>query len=163
MNVTVCKINEINKNDFAAIFKLISEGGEVKIHILKNRLLETALIAYSKFDSEIIATAAIKKPNDEYNDSVFLKSKSIYDYNDFNYELGYVYVVQNFRRIGIALRICKEICSCFESHNLYSTVRAKNIPIQKILNNIGFTFSGMEFFNRSKTVKLKLYIKEKNE
>ncbi len=77
---------------------------------LWNRLLQAALLGYVTNAGNIIATAAIKRPLDEYADSVFAKAASEYNYDDFHHELGYVVVDPSFRNNKLATLLCEQIC-----------------------------------------------------
>ena len=161
MIIYIKNIDTLSEKQFEFVYKLISKSGEIKIDTLKQHLKDTALIAYAKFNSKIVGTAAIKKPTDEYFDSVFIKSNSPFDYNFFKYELGYVFVQPQFRGQRIALKLCKRLCDYYICQNLYSTVRSNNFPMHSILKKNGFSESGKEFYNRERTEKIKLFIKEK--
>jgi ribosomal protein S18 acetylase RimI-like enzyme len=126
---------------------------------VQSRLLDSALIGFVVVDDKVVACAAVKKPTDSRADSVFQKAHSNYEYEDFQFELGYLVVATPFRHMGFASLLISGLCRRFQSHNLYATVRVDNYPAQSIVISNGFEQSGEVFRNRTNTEDLRLFIR----
>jgi ribosomal protein S18 acetylase RimI-like enzyme len=157
------KPDELDSETFEAIYLLIAQGGEVNNSTLREHLLDTVIIGYITVNGKVVASAAVKKSEDDYYDNVFLKAHSRLKYEDFQFQMGYLMVAPAFRRRGFASLLVKNRCELFKSDNLYATVRLNNRAAQSILINNGFEQSGRPFKNRTATEDLVLFVKKANK
>lgn len=147
-DLTVIELSEISK--------FIEIGGEVK----NPRLKEAALVGFYKEDDLLFATATMKLPNANYKANIFKKAETILSNEDFEFELGYVFVTKNCRGKGYALSLCRELCKEYCLHNIFATTKSDNYSMQQILTGLGFKKEGKPYpSTERKNVLLNLFIK----
>ena len=77
--------------------------------------------------------------------NTFINSKANVDFDNFEFELGYISTSINFRGQKLASKLCKELCALYSNHNIFSTTRIDNEPMKSILSQNNFKEIGNEF------------------
>lgn len=152
------KYTELSLTEIKKIENLIIKGGEVNPKTLASRLSNTERISFFKENEEIISTASIKKPTDNYKKSTFTKSKSNRNCEDYQFELGYVSTDVNFQGQKLASKLCDNLCDLYSNYSVFSTTRIDNESMKSILSKNNFKETGKEFPNTEKSNFLKLYL-----
>ena len=73
--------------------------------------------------------------------------------NDFNYELGWIVVLEQGK--GIGKKITKSLSEL--KTKIYSTVRKENEVMNHILTKIGFEKTGISYSSKRGDYKINLY------
>ncbi len=152
------KYTELSLTEIKKIENLIIKGGEVDSKTLSSRLSNTERISFFKENEEIISTASIKKPTDNYKKNTFTKSKSNKNSEDYQFELGYVSTDVNFQGQKLASKLCDKLCELYSNYSIFSTTRIDNKSMKSILSKNNFKETGKEFPNKEKSNFLKLYL-----
>ena len=152
------KYSELTLKEIEQIENLIKEGGEVDSKTLSERLSNTERISFFKENDEIVSTASIKIPTNNYKKNTFIKSQSNRSDEDFMFELGYVSTHKNFHGQKLASQLCNELCELYSSGFVFSTTRIDNEHMKSILSKNNFKETGTEFLNKDKSNFLKLYL-----
>lgn len=152
------KYIELTSTEIKQIENLIIKGGEVDSKTLSDRLSQTERISFFKENGNIISTASIKIPTDNYKTNTFIKSKSNRKNEDFQFELGYVSTDENFQGQKLASKLCEKLCKLYSNHYIFSTTRIDNKSMKSILTKNNFNETGIEFPNKKQSNFLKLYL-----
>lgn len=88
---------------------------------------------------------------------MFSNSKTRYNPNEFKYELGWIVSLKP--RKGIGKSITKALSEL--TPKMYSTVRTKNIAMNKIMDSLGFEKTGTEYKSERGDYCNFLYVKTK--
>jgi hypothetical protein len=151
--------SQIPTDQLHDIVQLISDGGEVDNKTLWDKINNAIMIGYAIANDLIVGTGALKKPHDSSNDNAFVKAGTDVKYEDYPYELGYVFVKEGHRGAFIASRICTTLCKMYSHANIYSTLRSDNRVARLLIERSGFTQSGTSFMSRNGKDMLMLYIR----
>lgn len=128
--------------------ELVREGGQVKLGSSFDLLISKGpLMALVKDKGQIVAIGGLKIPNEEYKKKIFEESKSDLDSNNYSFELGWIYTVEEYRRKHLCESIIALLLSRIEDTvKVYATTREKNSEyIQKALHKFGFVKKGYPF------------------
>lgn len=158
MNYFTKKYFELSLTEIKQIENLIIQGGEVDSKTLPERLSNIEIISFFVENGEIISTASIKIPTDNYKKNTFIKSKSNINNEDYQFELGYISTKVNFQGQKLASKLCAELCKLYSNHHIFSTTRIDNESMKSILAKNNFNEAGKEFPNKNNSNFLKLYL-----
>jgi hypothetical protein len=89
MKYYIKRYTELSSKEINQIKNLIIEGDEVDVETLAERLSNVERISFFIENEEVISTASIKIPTNNYKKNTFINSKSNMNNEDFEYELGY--------------------------------------------------------------------------
>jgi len=119
---------------------MLKKQGKVKGN-LDTKIDRCELICVAKINSQYAAIGAIKQktPSSFTNAKAGVPDLS----NDFEWELGYLYTNEEYRRRGLASVITKTLIDNYGEKNLMaSTEISANSKMVKILENNGFRLFG---------------------
>lgn len=151
---------ECSKEELDAFESLVKIGGEVNPNGLRNRIENAYFLAWVLAHSgEIAGIAALKKPNEGYRSSVFEKVCSKEKPNQYEAELGWIFVREKYRKQGLATRLLGKLFSGKNLKSVYATARENNDPMLPILKKFGFVQSGGQYRSTEGGYGLVLYIK----
>lgn len=139
---------------------LVLSGGEVIPAGLTGRINRSFRLAWALDGSEIVAAAALKRPNEGYRRSVFLKSRSSEDPNSWEAELGWIFVSERHRRNGLARKLVTVLFQDEPSRNAFATSREHNDPIMPLLEEFGFVREGNPYGSENGEYNLVLHLKQ---
>ena len=149
---TATEFSTEEKNKFKEI---VLSMGEVSENTFDGLMEKNPIILFYPNTNDIEAVGALKIPNESYKTKVFKYSKTELDSTDFEYELGWIVSLKSKRGIG---KFITKILSEFKP-KMYSTVRAENIGMNKIMNSLGFEKTGTEYKSERGDYTNYLYIK----
>jgi len=149
--------SEFSKNNLNDFLVLLKEQGQVLNPDLdKIKLSKTLCVVY--WDNKPIGIGAIK----QVYKTPFVKAKVHELAEKFDYELGYLYIVNNnvYRGIGLGKTICRLLMKSIGDENIFATTEEneKN-PMKHILTNLGFYRAGQTYQGRKTNKKIALYVK----
>ena len=114
------------------------------------------LAFYYSPSGELVAIAALKAPNDEYRRDVFKMAGSPASYADYKVELGWVYVVPDYRRKQIATNLCEQLLLSAAGDQVFATTRSDNGVMSRILRACAFAEVGNPYMHRGEQLRLYL-------
>lgn len=151
---------ECSGKELDAFENLVKFCREVNPNGLRNRIEWAHFLAWaSTYEGELVGVAALKRPNEGYRSSVFEKSQSKEEPGQYEAELGWICIKEEFRRKGLATKLVAKLFSGENPKSVYATAREKNDPILPILKNLGFVQSGGRYPSTEGDYGLVLYIK----
>jgi ribosomal protein S18 acetylase RimI-like enzyme len=152
---------ECSKAELDAFESLVKSGGEVNPHGLRNRIEKAFRLAWAVTPGgDVAGLAALKNPSKTYRDSAFQGACSREAPNQWEAELGWIFVRNELRKRGLATRLLKELFSGSNTTNVYATAREKNDPMLSILQTFGFVQSGQPYRSKEGDYNLVLYVKQ---
>lgn len=121
--------------------RLVVSEGRVAARSLPHLMLRAEILATLSEHGRIIATAALKTPNERYRSDVFRKAGLNGQATRYPLELGWVVVNPDYRRQGLATRIVRlalaDIAEC-----VYATSQDRDNGMHHILRQHRFRKSG---------------------
>ena len=109
---------------------LVLRGGEVRKDTLPDLVDNALVIGFAWVDQTLAAVGGVKRPNVGYRAGVFAKA-GLSDPGRYPYELGWVFVEERFRGLGIARRLTAKLVQCREESPVYATSRVDNTACTK--------------------------------
>jgi RimJ/RimL family protein N-acetyltransferase len=151
-----CSTDELNK-----FVKLVEKGDEVDRCNLSDRVKRAQFLAFSYDESNnLVGVGAIKQPNTTYRNSVFSKAKSNHPPNQYDVELGWIYIEEDFRGRGIGKTIVRELLEKIKDKKVYATTRTDNDTMKHILKYFKFHESGEEYKSTRGKHSLVLFVRD---
>ena len=142
------------REDFA---RLVREGFPSADARLPGRVLRArALAFFHDSDGSPCAVAALKTPPSVYRDDVFRQANSGIDPGDYLIELGWVFVSPSSRGRGIGAQLCRLLMANAAGTPVFATTRPDNLPMQAILEALGFARRGTPYPRRDELLVLYL-------
>jgi hypothetical protein len=146
---------EFSTKEKSKFKEIVLSMGEVSEKTFDGLMEKNPIILFYPNINNIEAIGALKIPHKSYKTKVFDHSKTEFNSTDFEYELGWIVSLKPRKGIGKLITLA---LSEFKP-KMYSTVRTKNIGMNKILNSIGFEKTGIEYKSERGKYNNFLYIK----
>jgi hypothetical protein len=145
-----CSLRELE-----AFESLVKEGGEVHPDGLGERIRAAVHLGFVKDQhNDLVAVAAIKRPNSEYRDKVFTDARASHLIQRFGVlELGWAYTRPGLRKLGLCSLLTSLLLTQVQEP-VFVTTRIDNQETKGILARTGFTFLGVPYQGRTSTICL---------
>ena len=138
---TACTEGECR--DFA---RLVRQGFEGSDEGLLDRIEKAHRLAfYYATGDTLAAVAALKAPGERYRGDVFEKAGVAVSPGDYEFELGWVYVVPAHRGKKVAEGLCRQLLACVPASCVFATTRTSNALMIGILLSLGFERVGKPY------------------
>lgn len=127
----------------------VLKGGKlakVSLNGLRARIKNCELLAFCYLQTELVGVSSIKKPSQNYVESVIKKAKLDRQPKDLTYEIGYSFTEEKFRKNGISGRLKKELLEKIKSRKgkiLFSTTAISSS--QNFFEANGFVKEGISY------------------
>jgi hypothetical protein len=147
--------------DERAIFQeLVLKGDEVYPGGLTKRIEEAKSLISAYSEDRLIGVGALKCPDANYRTKVFAKAgEHCYAASDFLFELGWVYVIQAWRKNGVATGIVGAALAASDGQRIFATSKSRNEPMHKRLAEAGFYLVGKPFPSTRGSYSLVLFVR----
>jgi GNAT superfamily N-acetyltransferase len=138
--------SECTTDELSAFKELVEKGGEVALHGLSDliRRAERLLFLYAG-KHKIIGVGALKNPRVSHKNEVFQKSKSPDSPGEFGFEIGWIFIEEEFHRRGYSRAILENLIKLAGNANVYLTTREDNVPMRKTSERLSFKQSGSAY------------------
>jgi len=156
-NYVIKNANEFSIKEKYKFKEIVLSMGEVSENTFDGLIEKNPIILFYPNTNEIEAVGALKIPHKRYKTKVFNKSKTEFESTEFEYELGWIVSLNQEKGIG---KLVTKLLSEFKP-KIYSTVRTKNIGMNKIMNSLGFEKTGIEYKSERGNYYNFLYLKNK--
>ncbi|HEK20310.1 MAG TPA: GNAT family N-acetyltransferase [Bacteroidetes bacterium] len=157
LSPTLKEYGQLTQDEIGQITRMLSDGGEVNVQTLTERLKAIKKLAFFENNGHVIAIAAVKKPLANYRNGVFAKAQLPGDAQDFDYELGYLYTLPRARGKKLSSKLTAALLREFDGEKIYATTRMSNIGVHFLLEKMSFECKGNPYLNASGNDNLLLY------
>jgi len=120
---------------------VLAEGKVTQLGLLK-RIRGAKLLGFHYQEQRLVGVAALKTPNENYKNRVFVKAGVEHLSGQFQTELGWAVTREAFRGRGIGSRLIEILLNQEQNARIFATTASENIPMQRILTRFGFTKTG---------------------
>ena len=149
--------------EIAAFCCFVRQGGEVEERGLEDRVRRAKALAFLYVSGTLVGVAALKQPNQRYRDGVFKKAKVSQCTALFDLELGWVYVLPEYRGKHYSAVLSAAAKSQSNNASIFATTRSDNKPMQKTLERLGFkrignTYDSTRLDSTGRKYELQLYV-----
>ncbi|MCK4912142.1 MAG: N-acetyltransferase [Candidatus Omnitrophica bacterium] len=159
MEIIVKSPKECSKEEINEFIKLVSEGGEVDIRGLEERVQRARNLFFLK-NPHLVAISAIKRFYQQYKNSIFEKAGCSDIANDYKFEMGWMYTKPISRRKGFSRDLLEVMLNQLKGISCYTIVGSENHIMQHMLESHGFNKVGKEYSSSNNiSNKINLYIK----
>ncbi len=143
--------SDAERQEFA---RLVRQGFPAA-RALERRIRDAQCLAfYHTAGGSLVAVAAIKAPGERYRRDVFAQADAPVTPADHPLELGWVFVVPDYRRTGIAEALCRALLARAPTSSLFATTRPGNEFMIRILSALGFARVGKPYPRRDEELVL---------
>ncbi|MBL7882794.1 MAG: GNAT family N-acetyltransferase [Bacteroidia bacterium] len=155
--INIIAPEDCSKEQLDLFFNTILNGGQIKTseELLIKNIKNCVLLAFYEIENKLAGISAVKIPRTKYKKTVFEKAKVSADEKLFEFEIGYVVTVPEFRGRGVSSILIKELIKRNPSATYFATTKSEFMP--KIFKKVNFVKHGESYLNTSKE-KLDLYI-----
>lgn len=122
--------------------RLVLEGGEVPSQGLSGRIKSAHRLIFIEINNECVSVGAVKCPNEDYKNRVFLKSGVSGESANYRYELGYLFTSPKSRGSGVGSFLMKSVCNALNGHSCFATTREDNKVMHHLLSKASFSRLG---------------------
>lgn len=145
--------------DRCAFSRLLRQGKQVVTAGLEGRIAEAAWLGFAWHDGQLAGVAAIKVPRPTYRKKVFAGAGVANLFSHFSLEFGWVFVLPEFRGLGIAHTLLRELLVKSNDRNIFATTAANNQVMERILKRSGFEQMGQHFQGEQSNANIRLWVR----
>ncbi len=125
---------------------------------LDDRIREASWLAFHyEAGDTLVAVAALKAPDKGYRAHVLKQADAPVSSDDYELELGWIYVVPAYRGNRIAEGLCRQLLARVPASSVFATTRPDNVFMIRILRALGFVRVGKPYSRRNE--KLVLFLR----
>lgn len=158
--IDVKKPDECSAAELGDFEAFVLAGGEVEANGLEDRIKHAEKLLFLRIDGCLKGIAAIKNPTNNYKTNVFKKAKAILEPNQFQYELGWIYILPSARGNGFSNELVEKAISIIPKKAIFSTSREDNQKMHKVLKKYGFSNHGKRYKSNRGAQRLMLFVQE---
>lgn len=144
--------------------RLVRQGFAGSDDSLPDRIRDAKRLAfYYAADGTLAAIGALKAPTDRYREEIFKKADAPVSSDDYELELGWVFVVTGNRGHGIGARLCQLLLARVPTSRVFATTRPNNTPMIRILRALTFERTGEPYPHARRNEHLVLFLRSSAE
>lgn len=136
---------DCSQEELSAFEKLVLEGGEVVSQGLSGRIKSAYKLIFIELNNECVSVGALKCPNENYKNRVFLKAGMAAESASYQYELGYLYTSPASRGKGVGSFLIKSICNALNGRSCFATTRENNEVMHHLFGKASFSKLGVAY------------------
>jgi predicted GNAT family N-acyltransferase len=158
--INIIAPKDCSKEQLDLFLSTVLNGGQINTseELLIKSINNCLLLAFYEIENKIAGISAVKIPRAKYKKNVFEKAKVSADEKQFEFEIGYVVTIPEFRGRGVSSILIKELIKRNPSATYFATTKSEFMP--NIFKKVNFVKYGESYFNASHE-KLDLYIYDK--
>lgn len=138
--------------------ELVLKGGEIRKDTLPGLVDNALVIGFAWVEHTLAAVGGVKRPNLDYRSGIFEKA-GLADPGHYPYELGWVFVEERFRGVGMARALTVKLVQGLADWPVYATSRVNNPGMHRALVDAGFKLAGTPYPGRRKGEQIQLFLK----
>ena len=142
---------DCSESELAAFERMVRLGFDGSDASLPTRMGMADCLAF-QYDppGELVAIAGLKRPGRDYLVEMFATSGCGPSPDEWELELGWVFVTPQHRRNGVATALCLRLLQRVGGRPIFATTRTDNRPMIGILEALGFEQAGKPFPRRGR-------------
>jgi len=143
MTTVVKKPSDCSSDELTVFKQLLLAGDEVDNASLVARIQAAVCLVFHFTDNgRIVSISALKTPGNSYRAKVFKQAKSSERADDFPFELGWLFVVEEYRNRGLSRLLAERALKLAEQKNVFAITRIDNVPMCRTNTRLCFQQSG---------------------
>jgi GNAT superfamily N-acetyltransferase len=143
--------SEAERQDF---LRLVRQGGEVGDAVLERNVRDAKCLVFHRIGAVLVGVAALKIPQHSYRIRISASSGTEMSAASFPFELGYVFITENYRRRGLSRRLVQKALAAADDSGVFATSRSDNTGMHATLHNCGFSKAGKPYADRDQLIQL---------
>ena len=151
--------SKCSEEELKIFFQLVKSGGEVAFDGLEDRIKTAEMIVFHYAGDQLVGVAALKTPSASYKSRVFRESRTRLLANKFHFELGWVFVIPQYRKGGLSRCLVEAALKTAEGQNVFATSPIDRTFMHRTLERYGFTKEGMPYLSRRRAQSLQLFVR----
>jgi GNAT superfamily N-acetyltransferase len=159
LNVTLREPTACSSAESAAFRDLVVQGDEVDPDGLEGRIQKAKALVFGTCDDLLVGVAAVKCQERNYRHGIFQKAGISDLAGRYVYELGWIFVVPEFRGKGFSVALVEKSLASFGAENVYSTSKTSNTPMHRTLLKFGFSAEGNPWRSKRGPYDLAMYLR----
>lgn len=159
ISISIKAPSECTNSEIHEFCCFIEAGGEVSPGGLRSRIRNNAVsLIFLIFESKLAGVAAVKKPNENYRNTIFDKAGVPGLAIDYKFEIGWVFVPTIYRGMKFSHSLIHAALSRIGDQNVFATSRIDNDPMRRTLERHGFKKVGMAYVSERGNYNLNLFL-----
>ena len=138
---------------------LVEAGGEVDTVVLHQNVESAKSLVFAWSEGRLLGVAALKVPQPSYRKKIAQNSGFSLQPELYPFELGYVFVQEEARGIGLAHRLVAAAVDQARRTKVFATVRADNLAMLSTLHRAAFLHVGEEYPGRNQGTSIRLLVR----
>lgn len=127
-----------------AFVSMVNAGGEVA-RGLERRIKTAKALIFAERNDTVLGVAAVKIPKDGYKARVFQNAGRAELAQGFEFELGWIYVGYEYRRLGLSTLLVGAALKARGVAPIFATTRSDNAAMAHVLLRTGFARIGQPY------------------
>ncbi|MBM3114254.1 hypothetical protein [Jeongeupia naejangsanensis] len=156
--VVIKKPSDCSDAELQNFATLVLAGGEVVAAGLDMLIKKDEALVFLLQHNCLKGVAAIKKPGRNYRNKIFQKAMTSTIANEFQFELGWVFVHPSSRGAGFSHVLVKAALGAAGGRHTFATSRSDNAPMHKVLSAHGLLRRGQEYVSDRGNQNLVLFV-----
>lgn len=150
--------SNIHPDVMVELIGLIQDSGEVSMDKIHRNIVNADAVSWVSDDGQPVGVLVLKNPLKSYKYKVFDAAGLPEEADDFNVELGYLYVKPEFRGQGKAKDLVQTLISKTDKR-IYATTREVNHVANDMLSKMNFKNIGNPYQSSRGNYNLLLWVK----
>lgn len=139
--------SDCSDSELKQFVALVNEGGEVA-NGLDGRVRRAVVLAMMYCSDDLVGTAAIKRPNNNYRKKVFQNANAGQQPSSYPVELGWIYIAPEHRGKGKTTALVEAALHQLDGGYAFATTRQNNEAMHHVLQKTGFSHVGNPYASK---------------
>jgi predicted GNAT family N-acyltransferase len=159
--ITVKPPEELSADERKYFVEKVTKGREVDPTTLPRLVKRARFLAFYRNQNELVGVGGVKRPYDAYRNRIFESAKSEARPEDYEMELGWIFVERSHRGKGVGKTITCALLGEVRHDKIYAVTRMNNEPMKHLLKcNFDFHQSGEKYQSLDGKRSLVLYVRD---
>lgn len=159
-SIKACTPSECDEKALEKFHELVVSGGEVNPRGLPKRIKDAEKLIFLYDHEDLAGIGALKSPDPNYRDRIASAAKARLPEAAYPFELGWVFVSNEFRGQGYATRIAKRILVEAHGAGMFATTHSENMAMRNVLERTKFVAVGERYRSTQKDRLIQLFVRK---
>lgn len=156
--VEVSVPGQVSAERRALFMQRVREGGEVNPHSLRRLVDRAFVLGLALRGQDLVGVGGIKRPNAAYRDRIFASAGAAQDPAEFEFELGWIYVVPAARSQHVSTRLVETLMRNIGDGQVYATSHVNNERVHALLDRFDFAAVGKPYRSKLNEPDIQLFV-----